>query len=147
MLIVGIDTSGLGNDYTAIVAIEVCEKLKVIGVWQNKQDGLNDRLIKIKHHLEMMQPNVVYVESNNMGIFYINELSKHFNVVSVATTKKSKPRMLDLIKFYLERNLLDLTCVKQTELITQMKEYPYCKHDDLFMALAVALYGNEVNNP
>lgn len=141
----GLDCSGKGRDYTCLTICEKVDKtIKVKKVWRDRNLDLAVRIECIKELIEGYQCEFIAVESNSMGVFYVEELAKNFNVKSVSTTKKSKPRMIDLIRFYLERERLDLREVINTVLIEELRQFTttntHSSHDDTVMSLAVALY-------
>jgi Terminase RNaseH-like domain len=141
----GLDCSGKGKDFTCLTICEKVDKIiKVKKVWRDRNLDLNIRIECIKELIEVYKCEFIAVESNSMGIFYVEELSKNFNIKSVATTRKSKPRMIDLIRFYLERERLDLREVSNTVLIEELRSFTvnntHSSHDDTVMSLAIALY-------
>ena len=141
----GLDCSGKGRDYTSLIICEKQDKkVKVKRVWRDRDLELTARIQTIETQLNFYRCEFVAVETNSMGIFYVEELSKKFNVRSVTTTRNTKPRMIDLIKFYLERERLDLSDVANTVLIEELRRFTkkntHSSHDDTVMSLAVALY-------
>lgn len=149
---IGLDFSGSGSDYTAMVCGDYCEKKIIIGkVWSDKKLSFSQRCKTIINTYNRNSVNVIFAESNSMGYGYIEVLKTSLNIIPIATTRKSKPRMIELIKYYLESNLLDLKLVADTVLINELKSYAsngrkfgtQNGHDDTVMSLAIALYGIE----
>jgi hypothetical protein len=149
---IGLDFSGSGSDSTAMICGDWTDKGVIIGkVWTDNKSTFSQRCNYIVDTYNHNNVDVIFAESNSMGYAYIEVLKTTLNVVPIATTRKSKPRMIELLKYHLESNLLDLKLVAKTILPTELMSYAsngrkfgtQNEHDDTVMSLAIALYGLE----
>ena len=149
---IGLDFSGSGSDNTAMICGDYDKKkVSIAKVWTDKKLSFSQRCQHITDTYNRNNVDVIFAESNSMGYAYIEVLKNSLKVIPIATTRKSKPRMIQLIKYHLESNLLDLKLVADTILPTELIAYAsngqnfgtQNGHDDTVMALAIALYGLE----
>jgi len=148
---IGIDTSGLGDDYTVGTVIQDCgDFYQLIDMYRKRKQTSDYNIFKLVELIEKHNPDRVGIEvTGGTGQVYFEQLTRlcpDIEFQPIKTTGETKPQMIDRLKLVLEKQKLrypsDSPLV--SELLTFRKkgrklESVSGKHDDVLMSIAFAV--------
>lgn len=139
----GIDPSGQGKDYTvAVIGVVNDNTIYIDQIYRKQKTTFQISCFEIGNILNSRDCFNVGIEKNGIGIVWLEELSKKFDLVNfhgINTTSNSKPVMLERVKFLLENGRLKLPNNKHLidEFLSFSLDSSENKNDDIVMAVCM----------
>lgn len=141
----GIDPSGQGKDYTvAVIGVVKDDIVYIDQIYRKQKTSFQVSCFEIGNILNARDCFNVGIEKNGIGVVWLEELSKKFDLVSfhgINTTGNSKPVMLARLKFLLENERLKIPNYKPLieEFLAFSVDSIDNKSDDIVMAVCMLL--------
>ena len=149
--LLGIDCSGIGEDYTAVVVLKkLGNKLSLVKLYRKRKETSDYHIYQIRQIINEYKPQTVAIEvTGGTGQVYLEQLSKAHPKIAfetIKTTRDTKPTMVDRLKLALEKGELSYPakCPLVDELLSFRREGRKLqaasgKHDDVLMATCFAI--------
>ena len=141
----GIDPSGQGKDYTvAVIGVVKDDVVYIDQIYRKQKTSFQVSCFEIGNILNARDCFNVGIEKNGIGVVWLEELSKKFDLVTfhgINTTGNSKPVMLARLKFLLENDRLKIPNYKPLieEFLAFSVDSIDNKSDDIVMAVCMLL--------